>query len=58
VRLGPTTETRLTAFRKMYEPYVAALSRRLQMPVEPLVPDGEALDAWQTSPWELPDRPS
>ena len=55
VRLGPTTEAHLAAFRRMYEPYVAALSRRLRMPVEPLVPEGEQLDAWQTSPWSLPD---
>jgi len=56
VRLDPTTEAHLAAYRKMYEPYVAALSRRLRMPVDPLVPDGEALDAWMTSPWSLPDR--
>ena len=55
VRLGPKTEAHLTAFRRMYEPYVAALSLRLRMPVEPLVPDGEQLDAWQTSPYALPD---
>ena len=47
--------TILAAFRRMYEPYVAALSGRLRMPVDPLVPDGEKLDAWQTSPWSLPD---
>jgi Ion channel len=35
--------------------YVAALSHRLRMPVDPLVPDGAELDAWQTSPWSLPD---
>jgi len=56
VRLGPKTEAHLLAFRRMYEPYVAALSRRLRMPVEPLVPDGEAVDAWEASPWSLPDR--
>jgi hypothetical protein len=39
----------------MYEPYVAGLSHRLRMPVDPLVPDGEELDAWETSPWSLPD---
>ena len=55
VRLDPATETHLAAYRKMYEPYVAALSHRLRMPVDPLVPDGEALDAWMTSPWSLPD---
>jgi hypothetical protein len=51
----PKPGTHLTAFRRMYEPYVAALSLRLRMPVEPLVPDGEQLDAWQTSPYALPD---
>src|SRR5215471_2621779 len=56
VRLDPSTEVHLAAFRRMYEPYVAALSRRLVMPVDPLVPDGAELDAWQTSPWSLPDR--
>jgi Ion channel len=55
VRLTPSTEAHLAAFRRMYEPYVAALSRRLRMPVEVLVPDGAELDAWQTSPWSLPD---
>jgi hypothetical protein len=55
VRLGPKTEAHLGAFRRMYEPYVAALSHRLRMPVDVLVPDGEPQDAWQTSAWTLPD---
>jgi Ion channel len=55
VRLDPNAESRLAAFRKMYEPYVAALSRRLLMPVPPIVVDVEAPDAWQTSAWTLPD---
>jgi len=55
VRLDPETEAHLSAFRRMYEPYVAGLSHRLRMPVDPLVPDGEELDAWETSPWSLPD---
>jgi hypothetical protein len=25
------------------------------MPVDPFVPDGGELDAWETSPWSLPD---
>ena len=42
---------RLTDLRAMYEPYVAALSRRLLMPL-PLWLPSERQDDWQTTAWE------
>lgn len=55
----------LESLRNTYEPYVAALSRYLLMPLPPWVPEPDAVDAWQTSPVEpsaigladpIPDR--
>ena len=44
-------EQRLTELRKMYEPYVAALSEFLVMPLPPwILPEG-AIDNWKTSAW-------
>jgi hypothetical protein len=44
-------EHRLTELRKMYEPYVAALSEFLVMPLPPwILPEG-AIDNWKTSAW-------
>jgi hypothetical protein len=45
-------ERRLERLRAAYEPYVEALSRRLLMPLPPLVPDAAARDNWLRSPWE------
>src|ERR1051325_6898382 len=44
-------EHRLTELRKMYEPYVAALSEYLAMPLPPWILPENAIDNWKTSAW-------
>jgi hypothetical protein len=51
VRLQPDAVERLGQFRRIYEPYVHALSRLLEMPLPPLLPPADAKDNWQTSAW-------
>ncbi len=45
------SERRLGDLRRMYEPYVAALSERLLMPVGAWVPAKQIVDNWRTSAW-------
>jgi hypothetical protein len=54
LRLDPRTAERFTTFRAMYEPYVAALSRRLEMPLPALMPPEVVVDDWQRSAWDEP----
>jgi len=53
IKLGedPETERRLLEFRLMYEPYVAALSDWLMMPLPPWILAPDAIDNWKTSAW-------
>jgi hypothetical protein len=51
VRLEPEAEERIVKFRRMYEPYVQALSRLLDMPLPPVLPQAGVADNWQTSAW-------
>jgi hypothetical protein len=44
-------ENKLTEMRKMYEPYVAALSEYLVMPLPPWILSEDAIDNWKTSAW-------
>ena len=44
-------EQRLGDLRRMYEPYVAALSDRLLMPVGAWTPAKHIVDNWRTSAW-------
>ena len=44
-------EHRLTEMREMYEPYVAALSEYLVMPLPPWILSEDAIDNWKTSAW-------
>ena len=44
-------EHRLTEMREMYEPYVAALSEFLVMPLPPWILPEDAIDNWKTSAW-------
>jgi hypothetical protein len=44
-------EHRLTEMREMYEPYVAALSEYLVMPLPPWILSEKAIDNWKTSAW-------
>lgn len=43
---------RLAALRQSYEPYLAALSALLRIPLPPWLPPREVRDNWQTSGWE------
>ena len=45
------TEQRLLELRLMYEPYVAALSEWLMMPLPPWILPPDAIDNWKTSAW-------
>jgi Ion channel len=45
------TEKRLLELRLMYEPYVAALSAWLLMPLPPWILPQDAIDNWKTSAW-------
>jgi hypothetical protein len=44
-------EHRLAELRQMYEPYVAALSEFLVMPLPPWILSENAIDNWKTSAW-------
>lgn len=44
-------EHKLTEMREMYEPYVAALSELLVMPLPPWILSEAAIDNWKTSAW-------
>ena len=44
-------EARLAELRAMYEPYVAALSAYLDVPLAPWLREGDRPDNWQSSPW-------
>ncbi|PYP55828.1 MAG: two pore domain potassium channel family protein [Gemmatimonadetes bacterium] len=48
----PDFEPRLTELRRMYEPYVEALSDHLALPLPPWVRERERPDNWQTSAWD------
>ncbi|HVH10642.1 MAG TPA: potassium channel family protein [Gemmatimonadales bacterium] len=50
----PDFAERLAELRRMYEPYVAALSRYLILSLPPWVPDRQRPDNWQTSAWDRP----
>jgi len=41
----------LTELRQMYEPYIAALSKRLMMPVAPWISTKVQKDNWKTTAW-------
>jgi hypothetical protein len=53
IKLGedPETERRLLEYRLMYEPYVAALSDWLMMPLPPWILPPDAIDNWKTIAW-------
>jgi hypothetical protein len=62
LKARPDFEERLTELRRMYEPYVIALSRYLSLPLPPWIRATERPDNWQTSAWDrvvrLPARDS
>ncbi len=52
LKARPDLEERLTELRRMYEPYVEALSGYLALPLPPWVRDSDRPDNWQTSAWD------
>jgi hypothetical protein len=50
---GLKAEESLAGFRKGYEPIADALSGRLLMDLPPWLPSEDAVDDWQTSPWDV-----
>jgi hypothetical protein len=52
LRTGEEADERLREPRRMYEPYVYALSRYLHLDLPPWVSDAGRRDNWQTSAWE------
>jgi hypothetical protein len=57
LREGGGATTRLADLRAMYEPYVTALARHLEVTLPPWVRQVERPDNWQTSAWGRPVSP-
>ncbi len=47
----PEIEPRLLELRRLYEPFVNALSLHLLLPLPPIWVEGHVVDNWQTSAW-------
>jgi len=54
MRVGTATEQKLSDLRRMYEPYVQALSKYLLISMPPWFRISETPDSWQTGSWETP----
>jgi ion channel len=53
IRHGAGVAERLAELRRQYEPFVAALSSHLLLPLPPWIRDGDRKDNWQTSSWRI-----
>jgi hypothetical protein len=51
LREGNAVDQKLSELRRMYEPYVCALSNYLRITVPPWIPKSSHIDNWQTSAW-------
>jgi hypothetical protein len=51
LREGQEAEEKLTALRRMYEPYVYALAQYLNQNLPPWIPQHKTKDNWQTTAW-------
>ena len=51
LRKGADADEKLKELRRMYEPYVYALSRRLHLSVPPWILESSRTDNWQISAW-------
>jgi hypothetical protein len=51
LRKGADADEKLKELRRMYEPYVYALSRRLRLSVPPWILESSRTDNWQISAW-------
>jgi len=49
---GADVERKLAELRGMYEPFVAALSKHLIMPLPDWMPAADRVDDWETSAWD------
>lgn len=58
LRDGAAAEQKLAELRRMYEPYVNALSEYLLMPLPPWLLATAVADNWRTSAWETTPRTS
>jgi hypothetical protein len=54
MRAGTATEQKLSELRRMYEPYVQALSNYLLISLPPWFRISETPDSWQISDWQIP----
>ena len=54
VELSSDAIERLRPLRGKYEPYIYALSLRVQMPLPSFLPSEGAIDDWERSAWTLP----
>ena len=54
VHLDSDALERLLPLRRKYEPYVHALSHRVQMQLPSFLPSEGAIDDWERSSWTLP----
>jgi hypothetical protein len=54
IRLDEGSIERLARYRRKYEPYVHALSHRVQMQLPSFLPSEGAIDDWERSAWTLP----
>ena len=52
---GPEADARLRGLRRLYEPYVGALSWHLKMELPDWLPPEGSADDWQTTAWDDPD---
>lgn len=50
-RDGPAVDRKLIELRRMYEPFLNALSAHLLLPIPPVCSESEPVDNWQTSAW-------
>lgn len=51
IRDGSDAEQKLKELRRMYEPYVYALSERLRLAIPPWIIEASTADNWQISAW-------
>ena len=52
VALGPEAVSPLTSLPALYETQIGALAGHFLMPLPAWLPTGNAVDDWQSSPWE------
>ncbi len=51
VREGEGVAAKFAELRRLYEPFLRALSAHLLLPLPPVMPEAKVVDNWQTSAW-------